>query len=574
MLSVNTVSLQLVSGPTSPTVALPPPFRPVLLHATRSLLEFQLIDNYGKAVALNESDILTLSGDINFLHTDDLCFFSGTLAVAITDAANGKIAVFTDTRTAAYESKIVKQRTTLYIELTRYVSGSEIGEPLLQDYIYASPRVQYTEGTPIPATPGYLTADQIYSLLRDGAEVRFSVDGISFHATQTSADRYYQSRYPGGEWGVSVMLVVGPEGTAATVAVGTVTDLEPGNVPTVENAGTAKDAILNFGLVKGKAATISVDSVDLLEFGTTPYIINDGTAFAAVIRIGIPRAPAVIVQYSADNATWLSAPTADTLYHRFSTDGGATFQTSFRARGLSAIGYVPRGAYSAAATYSIDEMITYNGNLYVSLTDANTGNLPTDGAYWLRVVSGSGQAAITIFSTIAARDAYTPAATGELAFVRDATGDSTVSSGSAEYLWDGINSAWIKIFEAESLDIVLSWANVSSRPPMELPVVTALTASATTAIEIGAIALYACATVKVRVYDAANNAIVRTLEIIHDGTTPQFAVISGVDTATLPTGFNAVTGFDADISGGILRLKLTNTHTVALTAKTQILTRF
>lgn len=51
-----------------------------------------------------------------------------------------------------------------------------------------------------------------------------------------------------------------------------------------------------------------------------------------------------------------------------------------------------------------------------------------------------------------------------LVFVMDATADPTVHQGSAMYVWDQVNSAWYKIAEYESLDIVLDWTNIQGGP--------------------------------------------------------------------------------------------------------------
>lgn len=48
--------------------------------------------------------------------------------------------------------------------------------------------------------------------------------------------------------------------------------------------------------------------------------------------------------------------------------------------------------------------------------------------------------------------------------VLDATGDSTVKSGWAEYTYDEANTTWIKLSEKESMDIVLDWGNLQSIP--------------------------------------------------------------------------------------------------------------
>lgn len=48
--------------------------------------------------------------------------------------------------------------------------------------------------------------------------------------------------------------------------------------------------------------------------------------------------------------------------------------------------------------------------------------------------------------------------------VLDATGDPTVSSGWAEYVYDANSTSWIKLSEKESMDIVLDFANIQNVP--------------------------------------------------------------------------------------------------------------
>ncbi len=67
----------------------------------------------------------------------------------------------------------------------------------------------------------------------------------------------------------------------------------------------------------------------------------------------------------------------------------------------------------------------------------------------------------SVVATIAERDALTPLK-GDLCWVEDATGDSTVSSGAAKYLYNG--TTWVKVSEAESMDVVLDWANLQNKP--------------------------------------------------------------------------------------------------------------
>jgi len=466
----------------------------------------------------------------------------------------------TDTNTTQLIAKIgTGASISLGTELLGFIAGNTKPVLAIQSSLTVyNRRSGAGTGTPEQVDDGEYTAAQVDALLCSAREYQYSVDGTSWHSTQVVADRYYQERYPGGEWSASIALVVGPEGKAATVEIGTVTDLEPGNAPTVLNSGTTNAAVLNFGLVKGKAATITVSSVDLLDYGTAPYVVNDGTSSAAVLRIGIPRAPNVIVQYSINGIAWDSAATDSTIWMRISTDGGTTWQTAWRCRGFNGLGYTPRGAYNAATTYATDEVVTYNGSLYASIIDSNTGNLPTDTNYWLRIVAGSGQASITIFDTIALRDAYVPAATGELAFVRDATGDNTVASGSAEYLWDGVNSVWIKVFEAESLDVVLSFAHLTGEVADNAKMVAALAAKVNTSTTVNGHALTGNITVTASDLSLAAVASSGSATDLTTGTLPAARLpASGAVAGTYGSG-TAIPTVKVDASGRVIEITSTS----------------
>src|SRR5690625_4563828 len=68
---------------------------------------------------------------------------------------------------------------------------------------------------------------------------------------------------------------------------------------------------------------------------------------------------------------------------------------------------------------------------------------------------------IHVVANIAARDALNQFE-GMRAHVVDASADSTVDSGWAEYLSDGTN--WTKTAEKESIDVVQEWGNIVGRP--------------------------------------------------------------------------------------------------------------
>lgn len=64
---------------------------------------------------------------------------------------------------------------------------------------------------------------------------------------------------------------------------------------------------------------------------------------------------------------------------------------------------------------------------------------------------------------IAARDAMTLTKSA-FVYVQDATGDNTVTAGAAMYLYNLATETWTKVTEYESMDLVLSWANLQGKP--------------------------------------------------------------------------------------------------------------
>lgn len=111
----------------------------------------------------------------------------------------------------------------------------------------------------------------------------------------------------------------GDAGKSATIKIGVVSATEPGGNPTVENVGSATDAVFNFTLPRGeagpageqgligpegpqgepgrtgpqgadgKAATVNIGSVTTGEPGTEASVSNSGTENAAVFDFVIPK---------------------------------------------------------------------------------------------------------------------------------------------------------------------------------------------------------------------------------------------------------------------------------------------
>lgn len=66
-----------------------------------------------------------------------------------------------------------------------------------------------------------------------------------------------------------------------------------------------------------------------------------------------------------------------------------------------------------------------------------------------------------VVANLTARDALI-AFSGLHALVIDATADTTVESGGAEYVYDG--TSWQKISEFNDLDLVINWADIQNKP--------------------------------------------------------------------------------------------------------------
>lgn len=93
----------------------------------------------------------------------------------------------------------------------------------------------------------------------------------------------------------SLFASQGDTGAGATVAVGTVTTLAPGEDATVADVGTPGAAVLNFGIPEGiqgdpgDAATVAVGTVTTVAAGQPATVTNSGTSDAAVLNFEIPE---------------------------------------------------------------------------------------------------------------------------------------------------------------------------------------------------------------------------------------------------------------------------------------------
>jgi uncharacterized protein YunC (DUF1805 family) len=87
----------------------------------------------------------------------------------------------------------------------------------------------------------------------------------------------------------------GPPGANATINIGTVTSLGSDENASVQNSGSATNAILNFGIPRGQngqnaiAPTISIGTVTTLDADQDATIENVGTSTNLILDFGIPH---------------------------------------------------------------------------------------------------------------------------------------------------------------------------------------------------------------------------------------------------------------------------------------------
>lgn len=102
--------------------------------------------------------------------------------------------------------------------------------------------------------------------------------------------------------------------------------------------------------------------------------------------------------------------------------------------------------------------------VYVSNSAGAVKRAPTQADIATQVNAAIAQAGnLSVVADITARNALTPSSP-VLVLVRDATGDVSVQSGAATYVYDFANGIWVKVNEFESMDINLDWAGISNKP--------------------------------------------------------------------------------------------------------------
>lgn len=134
--------------------------------------------------------------------------------------------------------------------------------------------------------------------------------------------------------------------------------------------------------------------------------------------------------------------------------------TEFKVFKLTAV----PGTWVSNAVYFIQDATSPFVEIYVTTSAGVPRRQPTNSDIASMIAAAiSAGSSVTVVDNIAARNALTPTTSIQV-YVKNATGDATVASGGAYYLYDVATTSWIKTSEAESMDISLTWASISGKP--------------------------------------------------------------------------------------------------------------
>lgn len=135
------------------------------------------------------------------------------------------------------------------------------------------------------------------------------------------------------------------------------------------------------------------------------------------------------------------------------------------------------GTFEASTVYMLSDTDSNYMQFYLSnAAGSAVRRLPTkadiDTAINTAVAAYSNS---VVVADITARDALNPVVV-TIALVIDATDDSTVTSGSATYVFDPADDTWTKIAEHESMDLVTEWDNIQNKPSSSVAAIDAAVA--------------------------------------------------------------------------------------------------
>lgn len=123
------------------------------------------------------------------------------------------------------------------------------------------------------------------------------------------------------------------------------------------------------------------------------------------------------------------------------------------------------GTYEASTMYLVQGSEAGLMDIYVSSSNGATVRHIISKSEINTMITNAlgGFNTVQVVADITARNALTPTVNTQV-MVLDATGDPTVAAGAATYIYDTVTTAWYKISESESMDLVINWSDIVGAP--------------------------------------------------------------------------------------------------------------
>lgn len=216
--------------------------------------------------------------------------------------------------------------------------------------------------------------------------------------------------------------------TVANQVTYTVPDgYDPSNIMVFyDNGFQSPDA---YQAVDGSTITLLPNNAADIKAGRTLIVIAIQFGANAIVGPPGPAGNDAIVEYSIDNVVWSSTPTDPTNYLRWSTDGGATFQDGYFARGDTGDQYFYQEITAAgttpllrAARESRRELNGGTKTLQIDVSLYSQGDTE-----WIRKLEEAGDLTVeflngnVLFEGVARTSIETTASTSDLRFTFNGT---------------------------------------------------------------------------------------------------------------------------------------------------------
>jgi len=271
------------------------------------------------------------------------------------------------------------------------------------------------------------------------------------------------------------------QGDAATITVGTVTTVDPGDPATVTNVGTEEAAIFDFEIPQGDAATITVGTVTTLDPGDPATVVNVGTSGAAVFDFGIPKGDPGAMSGPASSAVG-NIPVFDTTGGTSLDDSGVAIANVLVS---SNIGTTVQGYDADLASWAGVTRASGFDTFAATPSSANLRSLLTDevgtgAAYFV------GGALGTPASGTATNLTGLPLSTGVTGQLPVANGGTAATTASAARQNLGVFESIIVACSDETTALTTGTAKVTFRMPFAMTL-SGVTASLSTAQTSGSI---------------------------------------------------------------------------------------